>query len=200
MEKQSKQLKVWRAVGISAIVALVIVSTLLVVSTTRKNPVKSDLVGEDGMLFAESGINTDANPDSTSSSAPDWIRSDVRISYLGPAGTYTEEAAVFFFGAFFLGAFFGAFLTFGLAAFFSFFGHGHGFGHSHLSLHSLHSHTFSSGLHSHFSTGFSSFLTDFFADFFATFFAIDFIYNFYFPFLLFQIFCVLEILKFHWLI
>lgn len=97
MEKQSKQLKVWRAVGISAIVALVIVSTLLVVSTTRKNPVKSDLAGEDGMLFSESGINTDANPDSTSSSAPDWIRSDVRISYLGPAGTYTEEAAVFFF-------------------------------------------------------------------------------------------------------
>lgn len=96
MEKQSKQLKVWRAVGISAIVALVIVSTLLVVSTTRKNPVKSDLAGEDGMLFSESGINTDANPDSTSSSAPDWIRSDVRISYLGPAGTYTEEAAVFF--------------------------------------------------------------------------------------------------------
>ena len=86
-----KQLKIWRFVGISAIIALVIVSVLFITSVTKS-------AGNDGGTIPLSSEATTDVPKSNSSLSPTVLsESDARVSYLGPAGTYTEEAASFFF-------------------------------------------------------------------------------------------------------
>ena len=86
-----KQLKIWRSVGIVAIVALAVVSALFVTSLTKNAANDGDTIP----LASEA--TTDVPKNNKSHSPAVLPESDARVSYLGPAGTYTEEAARFFF-------------------------------------------------------------------------------------------------------
>ena len=86
-----KQLKIWRSVGIVAIVALAVLSALFVTSLTKNAANDGDTIP----LASEA--TTDVPKNNKSHSPAVLPESDARVSYLGPAGTYTEEAARFFF-------------------------------------------------------------------------------------------------------
>ena len=89
--KIEKQLKIWKSVGIFAIIALVIVSVLFITSVTKN-------AGNDGSAIPSASEAATDVPKSNSFHSPTVLpESDARVSYLGPAGTYTEEAARFFF-------------------------------------------------------------------------------------------------------
>lgn len=95
MGRYGRKLMIWRTVGIAATIALVVVSALLVMNLQERNSERG--VTDDGVLLPERGTDTDKGSNSTLGSTSDLMRSHARVSYLGPVGTYTEEAVVFFF-------------------------------------------------------------------------------------------------------